>query len=73
MASPKVQESGDHHPIGFSKDNNELQGCALFFYFMMLICEHLKLYVSINLNVTNFITNIYHCIMKYDNETQRNK
>ncbi len=62
MPNPRVQESGAHHHFGFSKDNNELQGCALCFYFMMLICEHLKLYVFINLNVTiNCITNISHC------------
>lgn len=56
MPNPRVQESGAHHHFGFSKDNNELQGCALCFYFMMLICEHLKLYVTINC-----ITNISHC------------
>lgn len=67
-----------HHHWFFPKDNNELQGCALCHYFMMVIGEHLKLYVIINLNVTiNRISNKSHCgsELRHEkhNEAQRNK
>lgn len=61
----KGQSYSPGNPIGFSKDNNELQGCALCFYFMMLICEvNTKLCVSINVTIN--------CIVLWHMTTQWN-